>query len=303
MKQTFSPLDKYSVIEITIGGQGLRAPEKDAARNLLLRSRISERNFVVSDFRGTFRISCYTYSEKKVLEIRDRFLAWRYQACASRVCPLCLKVKKLRRNDWFDKWKRDYHIKPLGTKFMIVPLWEKCKFHLGRRIPIYLEPGSAFGSGYHETTRLMTRLLESFKGKIGNFLDIGCGTGILSIAASKLGAKKITGFDNDRPSSIVSEKNFRENQCEKGTFFCAQLKRSNISGLFDVVGANLLSKTLLEYRDEIVARVRPGGHLLVSGIARQNFPSFKQGFLNSKLRCLKILRGRRWVAVLYKRRR
>ncbi|MFA7255905.1 MAG: 50S ribosomal protein L11 methyltransferase [Candidatus Omnitrophota bacterium] len=285
---------KYSVIEIALCGQDLRAKEKASARELLLSCRIPERSLVSSDYKGAFRVSCYTRSTKKVGEVRE--------ACRSlKSRPFSLKVTKLGRHDWFDKWKRDYHIKPLGAKFMIVPVWEKHKFKPGRRIPIFLEPGSAFGSGYHETTRLITRLLESREGKIGSFLDIGCGTGILSVAAAKLGAGKITGYDNDKPSALVAAKNFRVNQCKNGAFFCAQLKRSKVSGSFDTVGANLLSKTLLEHRPRIVARVRSGGFLLVSGIALQNFAAFKRGFSGAPLRCMKVLRGHRWVAVLYKK--
>jgi ribosomal protein L11 methyltransferase len=285
---------KYSVIEIALGGQNLRAKEKASARELLLSCRIPERNLAFSDYKGTFRVSCYTRSTKKVREVREK-----YRDLGR---PLyVLKVKRLGRHDWFDKWKRDYHLRPLGAKFMIVPVWERRKFKPGRRIPIILEPGSAFGSGYHETTRLISRLLESLAGKVGSFLDIGCGTGILSIVASKLGAGKIIGYDNDRPSALVAGKNFRTNQCKNGTFFCAQLKRSKVSGYFDTVGANLLSKALLEHRARIIARVRPGGYLLVSGIARQNFPAFKREFSGAPLRCLKVLRGHRWVAVLFKK--
>jgi len=285
---------KYSVIEIALAGQGLRAKEKEAARALLLCCRIPERGLITSDYKGAFRLTCYTRSEKKVREVRDRYRKLGKQS-------FTLKIKVLKRADWFDKWKRDYHIKPLGAKFMIVPVWEKRKFKPDRRRPIFLEPGSAFGSGYHETTRLMARLLESIKGKTGAFLDIGCGTGILSVAASKLGAKKIVGFDNDRPSALVAAKNFRTNQCDGGTFFCAQLKSLKVTERFDVVGANLLSRTLLELRREIVARVRPGGYLLVSGIALQNFPAFKRGFKDVRLNCLKILRGHRWVGAMYRK--
>ncbi len=294
MKKASPSSGKYSVIEIALGGQNLRAKEKASARELLLKCRIPERNLVSSDYKGAFRVSCYTRSAKKVREVKQAYTAL---DCPSYV----LKVKRLGRHDWFDKWKRDYHIRPLGAKFMIVPVWERRKFKPGRRIPVILEPGSAFGSGYHETTRLMTRLLESIAGKAGSFLDIGCGTGILSVVAAKLGAGKITGYDNDRPSALVAGKNFRTNQCKDGTFFCAQLKRSRVSGYFDTVGANLLSKALLEHRARIVARVRPGGYLLVSGIALQNFALFKRGFSGAPLRCLKVLRGHRWVAVMYQK--
>ena len=305
MKKASSNQGRQDLIEIALVGRNLRPWEKASARELLLSCSLPEQSLVCTDYRGAFRVSCYTRSEKKVREIGKKYKASGYRF-------LTFKVKRLRRHDWFDKWKRDYHLGPLGAKFMIVPVWEKRKFESGlqrrnpqnsrRRIPIYLEPGSAFGSGYHETTRLITRLLETFQGKIGSFLDIGCGTGILSVVASKLGAGKITGYDNDRPSALIAEKNFRENQCENGTFLFAQLKQSKVSGYFDTVGANLLSKTLLEHRARIVARVRRGGHLLVSGIALQNYAAFKKGFAGASLKCLKALRGRRWVAVLYKKR-
>lgn len=294
MKKVSPAACPYSVIEITLAGEGLRAKEKEAARALLTHCRIPEKSLVTSDYKGAFSLACYTRSTKKVREVRRRYRGARKPAFA-------LKVKTLRKRDWFDKWKRDYHMKPLGARFMIVPAWEKRKFKPQRRIPIFLEPGSAFGSGYHETTRLMTRLLEALEGKIGSFLDIGCGTGILSVAAAKLGAEKITGFDNDRPSALVSAKNFQANGGAGGAFFWAQLKGLRARERFDSVGANLLSKTLLELRREIILRVRPGGFLLVSGIALQNFQAFKQGFSGPELRCVKILRGHRWAAVLYKK--
>ena len=301
MKKSKSLSGKYSMFEIAFSGQDLRTQEKSSARDLLLSCQIPERNLVISDYKGAFRISCYTRSAKKVRKVREKYEVWDLRLFS-------FKVKRLRRHDWFDRWKRDYHIRSLGTKFMIVPVWEKHKFISGRRsrnhggsIPIFLEPGSAFGSGYHETTRLINRLLELLAGKIGSFLDIGCGTGILSVVAAKLGAGKITGYDNDRPSALVAAKNFHVNQCEDGKFFFAQLKRSKVYGSFDTVGANLLSKTLLEHRTRIVARVRPGGYLLVSGVALQNFAAFKRGFFGAPLRCLKVLRGHRWVAVLYRK--
>lgn len=294
MKKVPSLSDPYSVTEIALCGRDLRAREKDSAREILLACRIPEQELVLSDYKGAFRVSCYTRSPQKVREIRKQFKAGDF--------PFVIKIKKLGRRDWFDKWKRDYHMGPLGAKFMIVPFWEKHKFKpSGRRIPVYLEPGSAFGSGYHETTRLMVRHLESLEGRIGTFLDIGCGTGILSVIVAKLGAGKITGYDNDKPSALVALENFRKNHCENGTFFCAQLKRSKVPGHFDTVGANLISKVLLEYREKIIARVRPGGHLLVSGISLRNFPAFKREFSGSPLKCLKILRGRSWASVLYKK--
>jgi len=289
-----SSSDSYSVIEIALCGQNLSPEEKASACDFLKACRVPEHGLVITDYKGAFRACCYMRDRRRVGTLRKK-----YRALGR--CSYALEIKGLGRHDWFDKWKRDYHIKPLAAKFMIVPEWERRKFKPGRRMPIYLEPGSAFGSGYHETTRLMTRLLESLSGKIGSFLDIGCGTGILSVAAAKLGARKITGYDNDKPSALVAERNFRKNFCRNGCFFCAQLKRSRISGQFDTVGANLLSKTLLEHRQRIIARVRPRGYLLVSGISLQNLPSFRRGFSGAPLACRKVLRGHHWAAALYQR--
>jgi ribosomal protein L11 methyltransferase len=285
---------KYSLTEMALAGRGLRAKDKEAARAFFAGCRLPDKSIASSDYKGLFRLCYYTRSMEKVRKIQKKYRALRDR-------PFFLNIKILKRSDWFDKWKRDYHAGPLGAKFMIVPVWEKKKFKPGRRTPIFLEPGSAFGSGYHETTRLMVRFLESLEGKFCDFLDIGTGTGILSVVASKLGALKIIGFDHDRPSAIVAGKNFRLNGCKAGAFFCDQLKHSKVSGIFDAVGANLLSKILLKHQAQIKAFVRPGGYLFVSGIGIRSFAAFKREFSGDGLKCLKILRGRSWVAALYKK--
>lgn len=287
-------LDKYSLIEISVSGGNLYAKEKVVIRDLFLSCRIPAKSLVISDYKNTFRTSCYTRSLAKVRQLRER-----YQNIKNKKISLTRKV--LRKRDWFDKWKLDYHIQSFGSKFKVVPIWEKQKFKDPQRIPIFLEPGSAFGSGNHETTRLMVRLLEILAGRIQNFLDIGTGTGILSITASKLGANRIVGFDHDKPSAITAQKNFLENGCSHGAFFCANLKKLNLKERFHVVAANLLSKTLLECRSKILSCVRTKGYLLVSGITKENLADFRKRFETRSLQCLKILRGRRWTALLYRK--
>ncbi len=287
-------MDQYTCIELTLSGKDLSAKEKQKAFEFFLARKVLQGELVSSDYQGAFRLSYYTKSSWHAEKLAQQF-------AHLHPSKLHLKTKILGWHDWFDKWKLDYHIRSLGSKFMIVPVWEKAKFKPCRRIPIYLEPGSAFGSGYHETTRLMVKLLESFEGKIKDFLDIGTGTGILAVIASKLGAEKVAAFDNDKPSVIAARKNFNRNGCRNGKFFGANLKRLKLKERFDVVGANLLSKELLENRKQIVSRIRSGGLLLVSGIALQNLAGFQKEFKSSCLKCLKILRGRKWAALLYKK--
>ncbi|HOW88287.1 MAG TPA: 50S ribosomal protein L11 methyltransferase [Candidatus Omnitrophota bacterium] len=293
MKKVSKISGRYSVIEVALTGRNLSAKDKAAACAFLFLCGIPEKSLVSSDHKGLFRLACYIRSAAKADAIRKKYADLPYR-------PFTFKIKVLQQRDWLDKWKRDYHTRSLGAKFMIVPVWERKKFKHNRRLPIFLEPGSAFGSGYHETTRLMIRLLESIEGKFHDFLDIGTGTGILSIAASKLGASRVVGFDNDKPSTLVAGKNFALNRCENGRFFCAQLKSVKIPGRFEAVGANLLSKTLLQYRARIAGFARRGGYLLVSGIGIGSLEAFRKRFSNTHFKCLKILRGRGWAAALYK---
>jgi ribosomal protein L11 methylase PrmA len=166
MKKTVRTSGKYSVIEAALTGRNLRAKDKAAACAFLFLCGIPEKGLVSSDYKGFFRLACYVRSAAKADAMRKK-----YAGLAHR--PFTLKIRVLQQRDWLDKWKRDYHIRPIGSKFMIVPIWERKEFRHGSRSPIYLEPGSAFGSGYHETTRLMIRLLESITGKFNDFLDIG----------------------------------------------------------------------------------------------------------------------------------
>lgn len=295
MTPVLSRGEKYSCYEIALSGRDLSRADKEAVAGFFRACGVPPAELACTDYRGAFRGCYYTRVFRKVTQIRKRFRSFSGRRVA-------LRVKTLGRHDWFDKWKREYHLRSLGTRFMIVPVWENKKFKNTRRLPIFLDPGSAFGSGYHETTRLMVRLLEAVPWGRDSFLDIGTGTGILSIAACKLGARRVAAFDYDRPSVTVARKNFEMNGCRSGDFFGANLKTLKLKKRFAAVGANLLSKTLIDNQKAIKGCVRPGGHLIVSGIAKKNLPSFRKSFSPDRLKCLKVLRGRQWVALAYKRR-
>ncbi len=284
-----------ATLEISIEGQSLKDRDKKVACRLFEECKIPENEWVCTDYQDQFKLSYYPRSATKACQTKQKLL--RVQSSKLKVV-----IKILKRKDWFDKWKKDYHIRPLGTRFLIVPVWEKHKFKPCKRMPVFLDPGSAFGSGGHETTRLMVRFLELFKNDFQTFLDIGTGTGILSIVASKLGASEVVGFDNDKPSAAAARKNFELNRCAQGTFFRANLKNYKTKSKFKVVGANLLSKTLLKYKKQITDCVQDGGHLIVSGIGKKNLKDFQKDFCVFGFKRLKILRSRNWAAILYRKR-
>lgn len=214
---------------------------------------------------------------------------------------LRLDLKILKPKDWADKWKEDYHIFPLGRKFDLIPVWEKAKYSYSRKIPIFLNPHSAFGSGKHESTRLMVRLITRYFTSGEAFLDLGCGTGILSVVASKLGASRVSGFDIDRYSVETARENFLLNRGQDGTFRQADVQRLHKLKPYDFIAANLWTDLLVKIQKSILEWLKPGGYLAVSGILLKNLKEFGASFNSPELQRLILLKGRRWAAVLYRR--
>jgi ribosomal protein L11 methyltransferase len=217
-----------------------------------------------------------------------------------RVPGMRLKIRTLQKEDWFDKWQLDYRIMPLGRKFTLVPFWQKKEFK-GGRLPIFLEPKGAFGSGQHPATRIMTSFVEA-AGHPDSMLDLGTGTGILSVAAFRLGAKKILALDHDPVAVRAAKYNFRLNGLES-----AEVRREDVTRLrpeekYGLVCANLFTDLLEKIRPFLFGSVKPGGFLAISGVHFQNYAAFRKNFRHPDFRCLKIVRSRGWAGMLFKRR-
>lgn len=241
---------------------------------------------------------------------RSRRQAGRLAAVLSKrpMKGLHLRTKLLGPSDWLHKWKISFKEIPFGKKFRVVPAWKAGRKRPkagGRipvsRIPIILETGSSFGSGAHETTRLMIRMIESLEGRFKDFFDIGTGSGILSIAASKLGAGQLWAIDIDRPSAQAAKYNFNLNGCQGGRFFSGPINFLRDKKKFDLVGANMLSSELVKNQKAIASFAGKGGYLIVSGILLSNLRRFRREFKPSRMRCLKTLSSRKWAGMIFKR--
>lgn len=221
---------------------------------------------------------------------------------AARPAGWTLGAKALAEADWLTKWQTTYRIGPMGRTFAVVPLWHKSRYR-GARRPVYIDPKAAFGSGTHETTRIVVGLLETLEGRFDGFLDAGTGTGVLLVVAARLGARKMTGIDEDTAALATARANLRHNRITGARLLRADVRLSAHRGRYDVVAANLISHTLVEARHRLAVCVRKGGYLALSGIEKRHFGWFVAHFKVPGLVRVRSVRGRTWAGALYRRTR
>ena len=226
---------------------------------------------------GDFVLSSFRDIEEDVTRMRIYFkdpsataaATARLQAALDVVCADApIEAGEIADEDWKLSYRRHFKTENVGRRLVTVPAWEKAPD--GDRVPIVLDPGLAFGTGKHETTRACLEYVDELA-PVGSFLDMGCGSGILSIAAAKLGCGNVTGFDVD-PEAVDAS---RENAAANGvsvTFFKyglgANVKRD--LGMADLVVANILGPLLIRFADEIAPCATR--HLVISGILTTLYP-------------------------------
>ncbi len=212
-----------------------------------------------------------------------------------------IRKKTLRTEDWRDRWKKDLKPFKLTDRFDVIPAWSKSRKRSPRE-PLFLDTTLAFGTGLHETTRFMAYLIEQHKGPFQRFLDIGTGTGLLSVIAAKCGAKELWAVDIDPNSVVTARANMKANHLEFDSIQAGDFRQIILEGTFDYVAANIITDELISMKDKIIESVIPGGTLAVSGISLKNLERFRRSFKNSDLVCRRILRGKAWAAILYKKK-
>lgn len=297
-------LPKESYFEAALFYREKSGEMQDAARDFFLRQGIAEEELVFFDLLKRMKCGFYTRAWSRVKKTESNFIREREKRGAG-LKGFRFKARLLGRKDWLDKWKLHYHIMPLGKRFTLVPLWEKKHYRpAGQRQALFLDPESAFGTGTHETTRLAAALMEGLSGKFKKVLDLGTGTGILSVAAVKLGAEKITALDCHAPSVATARLNFALNDCAasaSGHFYEQALEKFRGREKVDLIAANIHSEVLIQNRERMLAWLRSGKYLIVSGILKKEFAAFAERFKAPRLRCLKKAAGRKWAAALYQK--
>ena len=182
-----------------------------------------------------------------------------------------IEVLGTNEEEWSTAWGKYYKPTPIGHRMVVVPSWEEYEAKEGEII-IDMEPGMAFGTGTHETTRLCAELLEE-NIKSGDYLlDVGSGSGILAICASKLGAAKCAACDIDPVAVRTEVENAERNDCHNIDCYVSDLLSDVklIDGkLFDVVTANIVADIIIRMAPDIGKFIREGGYLIASGIIEE----------------------------------
>lgn len=166
---------------------------------------------------------------------------------------------------WKDKWKEYFKPFKIGNRIVIKPSWEAYECQ-GDEIVIEMDPGSAFGSGTHETTSLCVKLLEEYLEPTDLVYDIGCGTGILGIVAGLLGAKKVIGVDIAEEAIVATNENIQKNGLEH----VAEARLGNLTDVLtekaDVIVANIMADIIIDMNNTVEQFIKKDGYYITSGI-------------------------------------
>lgn len=175
-------------------------------------------------------------------------------------------LNECKKEEWENNWKQYFHSMEIGDKLIIKPKWESLEDTKGKKV-LSIEPGLAFGSGTHETTKLCLTTLEKYITSETTVLDIGCGSGILSIASLLLGAKSATGVDIDALAAKTAIENGIENGFSEPQYTVLQGNLADkVNGKFDVVVANIVADVIIMFCKDVASFMKDGGVFITSGI-------------------------------------
>ncbi|KGG81358.1 ribosomal protein L11 methyltransferase [Caloranaerobacter azorensis H53214] len=208
-------------------------------------------------------------------------------------------TSEVYEKDWANSWKKYYKPKKIGEKIVVKPSWESYE-KKSDDIVIELDPGMAFGTGTHETTIMCIKKLEKYVHQHDIVFDIGCGTGILSIAAAKLGAISTIGIDLDEVSVKVAKENVRKN----GVANTVQIRKGNlldvVDGKANVIVANIIAEVIIKLAEVVPKFLLEDGVFIASGIILDKIKDVKAALDKNGLEVIDEMKMGEWACLVSK---
>lgn len=196
--------------------------------------------------------------------------------------------------DWKNNWKDFYEVSEIGNSIVIKPTWED--YDNKEKIIIELDPGMAFGTGGHETTKMCLEFIEKYLKKGDKVLDIGCGSGILSIAAKKLGADSVIGTDFDKKAVEISNENKNLNNVDVEFRYSDLFSNLEESG--DLIISNIVAEVLVKLLDDIHNHINKNGIMILSGIISEKSNIIEEKLEEENFQILEKKEDDEWVAIV-----
>ena len=222
--------------------------------------------------------------------------------------PRWHRVRRLKESDWRESWKKHFGVQRIGRALVVKPSWTHYRLK-GGEIIIEIDPGMAFGTGQHPTTAMCLRALEDLTRPGMRVLDLGCGSGILAIAAARLGASSVLALDIDPNAVRAARENAAANgvaptiEVREGTLAVETPRRGVSSGReadegFDIVVANISGLTLERLAPELARVLRPGGVLITSGFLEDAVVGLSSAYESAGRTIDRVVEDGVWRAII-----
>lgn len=291
--------------QVTVSGW----PEHEDVLSVILEREFAQQPGVYTDVAtGLSSVSVFlplADADKAPTRARLRAALWELASAGHVVEPGTITVRTVPPQDWSESWKR--HFKPLeiGPSLLVKPTWSRRAPKRGQQV-VLLDPGLSFGTGQHATTHFcLTQVAALRSGAAApTLMDMGTGSGILAIAAAKLGYARVEAFDFDPDCVRITA----ENAALNGVSDAVKPELADVTKLplrsreqYDVVCANLISDLLIAHRRRILARVRPGGAVVLAGILATQFKDVATAYAGEGWEVVKAKTEREWRSAMLRR--
>nr|WP_245402513.1 50S ribosomal protein L11 methyltransferase [Psychrobacillus psychrodurans] len=209
-----------------------------------------------------------------------------------------ITVQEVDEEDWATAWKKYYHPVKISNRFTIVPTWEDYERVTTDELIIELDPGMAFGTGTHPTTVMCLQALEKTVQTASSVIDVGTGSGVLSIGAAKLGASKIHALDLDEVAVRSAIENIALNKVDDIVQVTHGNLLDNVNEQADIVVANILAEIIMTFTDDAFTIVKEGGLFITSGIIATKKEDVKDSLQQAGFEIEEVMMMEDWVTII-----